>query len=269
MMDEMLGFILRHGYAVLGVWVFFEQFGFPISSVPALLAAGALAGSGNLSLAAVIIIPILGSLLADTTWYEFGRYRGARVLNLICRISLEPDSCVRNTENLFARQGAKSLMVAKFVPGLSVAAPPLSGMLGMRIWRFLLFDGMGAGAYVGVFVGLGYIFSHQLEDIARIALGLGMGLMVLLVGSLALYIAWKYIQRQRFIRSLRVNRITPEELKRKIDTGEEIVIVDLRHSMDFEADPNTIPGSLYVPSEELGKRYKEIPTDRELILFCT
>ncbi len=269
MMDEMLHFILRHGYAVLGVWVFSEQFGFPISSVPALLAAGALAGSGNMGLAGVIIIPILGSLLADTTWYEFGRYKGSRVLNWICRISLEPDSCVRNTENLFSRQGAKSLVVAKFVPGLSVAAPPLSGMLGMRIWRFLLFDGLGAAAYVGVFVGLGYIFSHQLEAVAQIALGLGVGLMVLLVGGLALYITWKYFQRQRFIRSLRVNRITPEELKMKIDAGMDITVVDLRHSMDFEALPETIPGSLYVPSEEFDKRYTEIPTDRELVLFCT
>ena len=254
MMDEMLRFILHHGYTVLGVWVFSEQFGFPISSVPALLAAGALAGSGNLGLAGVIVVPILGSLLADTTWYEFGRYKGSRVLNWICRISLEPDSCVRNTENLFSRQGAKSLVVAKFVPGLSVAAPPLSGMLGMRIWRFLLFDGLGAGAYVGVFVGLGYIFSHQLEAVAQIALGLGVGLMVLLVGSLALYIAWKYFQRQRFIRSLRVSRITAEELKRKIDAGEEVAILDLRHSMDFEADPKTIPGALFLPSEQFDQR---------------
>ncbi|HET7213134.1 MAG TPA: VTT domain-containing protein [Terriglobia bacterium] len=268
-MDEILRFVLRHGYAVLGVWVFTEQFGFPISSVPALLAAGALAASGKLNLAGVIIIPILGSLLADFIWYEFGRYKGSLVLKLICRISLEPDSCVRNTENLFSRQGAKSLMVAKFVPGLSVAAPPLSGMLGMRIPRFLLFDGLGAGAYVAVFMALGYIFSRQLKDIAQIALGLGTGLMVLLVASLVLYIAWKYFQRQRFIRSLRVNRITPEELKERIDAGEEVTIIDLRHSVDFETDPTTIPGAFFLPSEEFEERYREIPSDRELVLFCT
>jgi membrane protein DedA with SNARE-associated domain len=268
-MDETLRFILHHGYAVLAVWVFAEQFGFPVSSIPILLAGGALAGSGNLGLAGVVLFPIAGSLLADTVWYEIGRYKGSRVLNVICRISLEPDSCVRNTENLFARRGAKALMVAKFVPGLSVAAPPLSGMLGMRISRFLLFDGAGALAYVGSFVALGYIFSHQLEDIAQVALGLGVGLLVLLVGGLFLYLVWKYVQRQRFIRSLRVNRITAEELKRKIDAGEKIVVIDLRHSMDSEADPNTIPGALYLPSEEFDQRYTEIPSDRELVLFCT
>lgn len=268
-MDETLHFILRHGYAVLAVWVFAEQFGFPISSIPILLAAGALAGSGNMGLAGVVLIPVVGSLLADAIWYEIGRYKGSRVLKVLCRISIEPDSCVRNTENLFARRGANALVLAKFVPGLSVAAPPLSGMLGMRISRFLLFDGLGALAYIGTFVGLGFIFSHQLEDVARVALKLGAGLLALLVGGLVLYVVWKYVQRQRFIRSLRVNRITPEELKEKLDSGEEIVVVDLRHSMDFESDPVTIPGALYLPSEELSQRYKEIPKDRELILFCT
>ncbi len=268
-MDETLRFILHHGYAVLAVWVFAEQFGFPISSIPILLAAGALAGSGNLALAGVLSFPVAGSMLADSIWYEIGRYKGSRVLNVICRVSLEPDSCVRNAENLFARRGANALVVAKFIPGFSVAAPPLSGMLGMRISRFLLFDGAGALAYIGTFVGLGYAFSHQLEHIGQVALSLGMGLLVLLAAGLVLYVAWKYIQRQRFIRSLRVNRITAEELKQKIEDGEKIAIVDLRHSVDFEADPNTIPGALYLPSEEFNQRYKEIPADRELILFCT
>lgn len=268
-MDATLQFILRHGYAVLAVWVFAEQFGFPVSSIPILLGAGALAGSGNLALAGVILFPVAGSLLADSIWYQIGRLKGSRVLNVICRISLEPDSCVRNTENLFARRGANALVVAKFIPGLSVAAPPLSGMLGMRIPRFLMYDGAGALAYIGSFVALGYIFSRQLEDIAHIALGLGVGLLVLLVVGVVFYVIWKYAQRQRFLRSLRVNRITAEELKRKIDAGEEVAIIDLRHSMDFEADPNTIPGATYLPSEEFDQRYGEIPSDRELILFCT
>jgi len=268
-MDEILRFVLHHGYLVLAGWVFAEQFGFPISSIPLLLAAGALAGSGNLMLAAAVIFPVAGSLLADSIWYQIGRYKGSRVLNVICRISLEPDSCVRNTENVFARRGPNALVVAKFVPGLSVAAPPLSGMLGMRLARFLLYDGMGALAYVGAFVGLGYVFSHQLEKVARIALGLGVGLVVLLVSGLVLYVVWKFLQRRRFLRSLRINRITPEELKEKIEAGEDVTVMDLRHSMDFEADPSTIPGALYVPSEEFDQRYQEIPPDRELILYCT
>jgi membrane protein DedA with SNARE-associated domain len=268
-MDETLRFILHHGYLVLVVWVFVEQIGLPLPSIPLLLAGGALAGTGNLKLALVVLLPATGALLADVIWYQLGKYRGAKVLNVLCRISLEPDSCIRNTENRFARSGPNALVVAKFVPGLSTAAPPLAGMFGMRFSRFLIFDGVGAVIYNGLFVALGYAFSHQLERVAQIALSFGVGLLLLMAGGLVLYVAWKYFQRQRFLRSLRVNRITPEELRQKIDAGEEVTIVDLRHSMDFEADPNTIPGAHFLPSEEFDQRHREIPADRELILFCT
>ncbi|TAM80662.1 MAG: sulfurtransferase [Acidobacteria bacterium] len=268
-MDETLRFILHHGYLVLLVWVFAEQMGLPVPSMPGTLAAGALAGTGKLKLGLVVLLPSIGALLADVIWYELGKYRGAKVLNLLCRISLEPDSCIRNTENRFARSGAGALVIAKFVPGLSTAAPPLAGMFGMRFTRFLIYDGAGAVVYNGAFVILGYAFSRQLEKVAQVALQLGAGLLVLAAGGLFLYIAWKYFQRQKFLRTLRVNRITPEELKRKIDAGEEVTIIDLRHSMDFEADPSTIPGAYTLPSEEFEKRYREIPADRELILYCT
>ncbi len=142
-MDKTINFLVQHGYVVLAIWVFAEQFGFPISSIPLLLAGGALAAAGKLGLAGVLLFPIAGSLVADSIWYEIGRRKGSKVLNVLCRISLEPDSCVRNTENLFARRGANALVVAKFVPGLSVAAPPLAGMFGMRVVRFLMFDGAG------------------------------------------------------------------------------------------------------------------------------
>jgi membrane protein DedA with SNARE-associated domain len=268
-MDETLRFILHHGYLVLLVWVFAEQIGLPLPSIPLLLAGGALAGTGNLKLALVVILPATGALLADVVWYQLGKYRGAKVLNVLCRISLEPDSCIRNTENRFARSGPNALVVAKFVPGLNTAAPPLAGMFGMSFTRFLFFDGMGAVIYNGLFVVLGYMFSHQLETVAQIALGFGVGLLLLIAAGLVFYIAWKYFQRQRFLRSLRVNRITPEELKRKIDAGEKVTIVDLRHAMDFEADPNTIPGAYFLPSEDFERRHSEIPGGRELILFCT
>lgn len=268
-MDEILQFILHHGYLVLVAWVFAEQLGLPLPSIPVLLAGGALAGTGNVDLTLVVLFPAAGTVLADVIWYEIGRHKGASVLNMICKISLEPDSCVRNTENRFARNGPNALLVAKFVPGLNTAAPPLAGMLGMRLPRFLLYDGAGSLIYNALFVVLGFVFSHQLEKIARIALGLGFGLLLLVVAGFVLYIAWKYFQRQRFLRSLRINRITPEELKEKLEAGGGLTVVDLRHSVDFESDPNTIPGAFYLPSEELDQRYEEIPQDQEIVLYCT
>ncbi len=268
-MDDAIHFLLRHGYFVLFAWVLAEQIGLPLPAVPFLFAAGAMGGSGRLNLGLAIGVAVLASLLSDVTWYEIGRRRGSQVLQLLCRISLEPDSCVRRTEEVFARHGARSLLVAKFIPGLSTAAPPLAGIFRMRLSRFLLFDGVGALAWAGAFAGMGYLFSDQLEQLAAYVLRLGASLAGILAGCLAVYILWKYAQRHRFLRQLRIARITPEELKRRLDDGENVMIVDLRHSLDFEAEPHFIPGALRLSPEELERRHHEIPRDRDVVLYCT
>ncbi len=268
-MNETLGFLVRHGYSVLFAWVFVEQLGLPLPSVPLLLAAGALAGTGRLNLTLVAALPIVAALLSDALWYELGRRRGVKVLQFLCRISLEPDSCVRRTENVFAQHGARSLVVAKFVPGLNTAAPPLAGVFRMRLLRFLFFDALGVMLWVGVFVGLGYVFSDQLERVAGHALTLGTWLLVLLLAALAGYVGWKYFHRRRFLRELRIARITPEELKGKLDAGEDVIVVDLRHSYDFQAEPETIPGAYRVETSELEEMSEQIPRDRDVVLYCT
>ena len=268
-MDDTIRFLVRHGYSVLFVWVLAEQIGLPLPAVPFLFAAGALGGSGRLSLGLAIGLAVLAALLSDVLWYEIGRRRGGQVLQFLCRISLEPDSCVRRTEEVFARHGARSLLVAKFIPGLSTAAPPLAGIFRMRFSHFLLFDGLGALVWAGAFAGMGYLFSNQLERIVAYALRMGASLAVLLAGCLAVYILWRYVQRRRFLRKLRIARITPHELKKKLDAGEDVMIVDLRHSLDFEADPHTIPGAFRLLPEELEQRHHQIPRDRDVVLYCT
>lgn len=267
--DDAVHFLFQHGYIVLFVWVLAEQIGLPLPAVPFLFAAGAMGGSGRLNLSLAIGVAVLASMLSDVTWYEIGRRRGSQVLQLLCRISLEPDSCVRRTEEVFARHGARSLLVAKFVPGLSTAAPPLAGIFRMRLRRFLLFDSLGALVWAGAFAGMGYLFSDELEQLGAYALRLGTSLAAVLVGCLAVYILWKYAQRHRFLRRLRVARITPRELKRKLDEGEDVIIVDLRHLLDFEAEPHIIPGALHLSPEELEQRHHEIPRDRDIVLYCT
>jgi membrane protein DedA with SNARE-associated domain len=268
-MHSVLEFLLHHGYAVLLAWVFAEQIGLPVPSLPILLAAGALAGSGRFNFAGSIFLSVLGCLVADSSWYALGRVRGIKVLQLLCKISLEPDSCVRRTEGLFAKQGARSLVFAKFVPGLGTVAPPLAGIFHMRPSRFLLFDTFGALLWSSLYVGLGYIFSGEIERIAEHAFHLGSGLGVLVISALVAYIGYKFIARQRFLRELRIGRITADELKQKIDAGEELVIVDLRHSVDFEADPHTIPGAFRMDAEDLEEQDDRLPRDRDVILYCT
>jgi hypothetical protein len=181
---------------------------------------------------------------------------------------MEPDSCVRRTEGVFSRQGARSLLVAKFLPGLSTVAPPLAGIFHMRTRRFLLFDGCGSLLWAGTFLGIGFAFTGEIELIAEHAMSLGGWLLVLLIATLVSYISYKFIARQRFMRQLRIGRITPEELKSKIDAREDLIIVDLRHELDFEADPETIPGAFRMDAKELEENDR-LPHDREVILYCT
>ncbi len=265
-LEQAADFLIRHGYTVLFGWVLLEQLGLPIPAAPLLIAAGALARAGKMNLTFVVALAFIAAILADLFWYFLGRYRGGRILKLLCRISLEPDSCVRRTENLFVRHGVHSLLVAKFIPGLNTAAPSLAGIFRMPLRRFMIFDSLGALFWVVTVTSLGLIFSEQLEEIA---LRWGGWLVAVLAGSLAAYVLWKFIQRRRFLRRLRIARITPKELMDKLTAGETISIVDLRQPMDIEAFPQMIPGALRIAMEEIEDRHGEIPRDRDVVLYCS
>jgi len=265
-LEQAADFLIRHGYAVLFGWVLLEQLGLPIPAAPLLVAAGALARAGKMNLTFAVVLAFVAVILADLFWYSLGRYRGGRILKLLCRISLEPDSCVRRTENLFIRHGVRSLLIAKFIPGLNTAAPSLAGVFRMPVRRFLIFDCLGGFFWVATVTSVGLIFSDQLE---RIALRWGGWLVAVLPGSLAAYVLWKFIQRRRFLRRLRIARITPKELMDKLTAQEKISIVDLRQPMDIEAFPQMIPGALRIAMEEIEERHTEIPRDRDIVLYCS
>lgn len=262
-------FLIHHGHSVLFVWVLAEQLGIPVPAMPLLLAAGALAGAGRMNFLACLLFAMLGAVLADSVWFQLGRHKGIRILQLLCRISLEPDSCVRRTQGIFSKQGARSLLVAKFLPGLGLVTPPLAGIFRMRFQRFLLFDAMGSALWACAFLGVGYVFTGEIERVAAQLASLGGWLLVLLLGALAAYIAYKFVARQRFLRELRIARITVDELKEKLDAGELITIVDLRHSLDFEAEPEVIPGALHFEAKQLEEKNDLLPRDVEVVLYCT
>ncbi len=268
-MSELIQFLLRHGYIVLFGAVLIEQAGAPIPSVPVLLAAGALAASGALSLTKVILLALLASIMGDLIWYELGRRRGHEVLKFICRLSLEPDSCIRWTEEFFARHGGRALLVAKFVPGLSTAAPPMAGLLGIALIRFLLLDLAGAVLWAGAFCLIGFAFSAQIEDAAFVIASLGSWAVVLAFTALMAFLGHKFVQRRRFMRHLRIARIAPEDLAQRMADGEDVVIVDLRHELEFRTDGAMLPGAIHMTPEEVAQRHGEIPRDREIVLYCT
>src|SRR6266436_1411657 len=190
-MNETLEFLVRHGAAVLFAAVFVEQMGVPLPAAPWLFAAGALVGAGEINGVMALGAAAIGSLLADLIWFYLGRYYGVRVLGLLCRISLEPDSCVRRTQDVFTKYGMKGVIAAKFIPGLSTLAPPLAGSSGVSAARFFSFDGAGSLLYVGAFILVGVLFSHQLEQVIDALANLGGSALALVGGLVGLYIAYK------------------------------------------------------------------------------
>src|ERR1700728_4710333 len=196
-------FVIRHGYAVLFFWILGEQGALPIPSVPLLLVCGALAKLGHLSAAPILFFGVLACLIADSAWFQLGRTRGAKVLGFLCRMALEPDSCVRETENGFVRYGVRFLLVSKFIPGMNALAAPLAGSSRVGWGQFLLFDGLGAAVFVASLATVGYLFSGQLEDVGRIIGLAGSRLFLSIVVIVGGWIAWKYFQRRRFFKQLR------------------------------------------------------------------
>jgi membrane protein DedA with SNARE-associated domain/rhodanese-related sulfurtransferase len=268
---DAIRFVEREGYALLFLWVLAEEAALPIPSVPLLIAVGALVRLGRMNGAAAIGCCIAGALIADSIWFHLGRLRGKRILRFLCRISLEPDSCVRHTEKAFLKYGLKTLLIAKFVPGLSAVTAPLSGDSGVGIIRFLALDALGVLIWGTAYMSVGYLFSGQLELAFDYIQRLGSGLIVLVVGLLAAWVLWKFIQRRRFFRQIEMARITPEELRDRVDAGEEVCILDLR-TADLRVSPeadSSFPGVVRVSIEDLAANSEQIPHDREIILFCS
>lgn len=268
-MTDSFPILVNHGYLMVFSWVLADQIGLPLPSAPLLLAAGALARTGELSLFSILLLVSLAAFLCDAFWYEVGRRRGASVLNFVCRAALEPDSCVQKTQAMFTRAGALTLLISKLVPGLNAVASPLAGVHHFPPRRFQLLNAAGGILFALLTVMPGYLFSQQVNQVARVLHGSGNWLIVGLLILFGGYLAVKYARRLHFTRLLRIARISPEELKARLDAGELLAIVDLRHPSDFQSAPNTLPGAIRLAPAEVEHRHHEIPRDRETVLYCT
>ena len=260
--------IVQHGYLWLFLFAFLERIGLPLLLTPVMVAAGAVAGLGQLSLGWIILVPAIASEIGDIIWYEMGRQRGASVLRILCKISLEPDSCVRKSEDRFARHTGSSLFYSKFLPGVGHLAAPIAGLSKMPRDRFLLLNGAGSLIWCITFALIGYIPTRKLPIDVLVEEAAGW-LFALLIIALIGNVIYKFYERQKFIKSLRVVRLTPIELKATIDRGERPFIVDLRHELEFLVDPRTVPSAVRIGPAELPSRGAEIPRDRDIVLYCT
>ncbi len=268
-MHRLLHLVTHYGTPLVWLNVFLEQIGAPIPAVPTLVIAGALSRDGKMSSTLIVAGSVVSSLLADWIWFLLGRRLGYRVLKTLCRISLSPDSCVRETESRFERWGMRSLLIAKFIPGFSTVAPPLAGASKRSTLEFLIYDAAGAFLWAGLAVAAGRIFHRAIDRLLTSLEQLG-SWAVVVVGALVLVFGLiKWWQRFRFLRRLRLARVTPEEVKEMLDSGAAPLIIDVRTASAQRRDPRHLPFAIVVPTGDLPERLAGIPRDREIILYCT
>ncbi|HEY2933957.1 MAG TPA: VTT domain-containing protein [Acidobacteriota bacterium] len=268
-MHEVTRLFQTHGLVILFLAVWLENMGVPLPSFPFLLGAGLLAHSGHSSLLSAVLTAAAAALIADTVWYYLGRAVGRRILAWICFISLNPESCVNKTESAFLRHGLRSLLVAKYVPGLNTIAPPLCGLLHVPIARFLFYDFAGCIFWATPFIVAGFLFSKQLEALVGYLERFGNFALLVIALLVVAFIGYKLHERRKFYRHLRSVRIKPEELHQRMQSGEPVTVVDLRSPLAYSTDRFSIPGSVRISPEELERRASELPIGSELVLYCT
>lgn len=261
--------LAKYGVGFVFGNVLVEQAGLPIPAVPAMVVAGALAADGKLSSWALLGAATAAAVIADSMWFSLGRWQGRRVLKTVCKIAVSPDSCVRSMERLYERYGLRSLLFCKFVPGFSTVAPTLAGALRAPRWRFQLFDAMGAAIWAAAAIGTGTLFHRALDRVLAVLDGMGSLALAVLAAALAAYIGWRFEQRRRFLRELRMARVSAGELADLLAGPEPPLVVDVRTPGALRIDSRHIPGSLRLGWEEIEERMAELPRGRELVLYCT
>lgn len=265
-MNSLLQLIEQYGLTVVFFNVLIEQLGAPLPAYPTLVVTGALLERTSYSAPLLLFIAVLAALIADFTWYLAGRRYGRKVMGTLCRISLSPDSCVRQTESVYLRWGASSLLVAKFIPGFASIASALAGALGTRRTSFIFFDSVGAALWAGSAIYLGSLFSTTIDDLLNVLQHLGMWGLVLIGIALLAFIARKWWQRDRFLKSLYMARISVDELHQLLQQGITPTIIDVRPPLS--QDEGRIPGAMTMSVEDLTP-LPDTTYDGEVVVYCS
>lgn len=277
-MAQSLQFLNEYGLLAVALVVLVEQLGAPVPALPMLFLAGAATAGDASRMVATLAAATAASLVADSLWFAAGRYRGRQVLSLLCRISLSPDSCVRQSEVSFARRGVATLVIAKFVPGLSTLAPPLAGALGMETRSFLLFNGAGTALWAGSGLFAGVLFHAQVDEMLALAARFGRYALGGVVVLLAVYVFLRLLRRWRQKRrDARIPRVLPGDLASALERGDSVVIVDVRAPLPGVSDAGKIPGARVVDLGGLASPRKasglppelaDLPEGVTLVTYC-
>ncbi|HEY7405395.1 MAG TPA: VTT domain-containing protein [Candidatus Angelobacter sp.] len=264
-MKSTLHLLVSHPYLVLLTAGFLERVGAPLFFAPVLVAAGALSAAGQARFDVALWLALLTCIAGDALWFELGRKRGDSVLSTLCRISFEPDSCVRRSKVFFEKGANRTLFFSKWLPGLSHVVPAVAGLSGVDRQHFFLTNLAGSAVWVVALLLAGYLPVERIHVASAVAPVIFEASLAVLAGNVAI----KYWQRRSFLKELYKSRISPEEVKQMLDSGENVMILDLRHPLDSVTDPRTLPGAIRVLPEEVTSRADTLPKDEEIILYCT
>jgi len=271
-MDQFLSLFARHGYTVLALIVFVEAVGLPVPAAVALLAAGAACALHVLNPWVAVLVAVAAMLLGDTIMFFIGRVSGWGLLGFLCRVSMNPETCILRSAESFYKRGKATLIVAKFVPGLNTMAPPLAGSMKMPPWKFLRYDFVGALLYVAAYAGAGFLFSDFMKSITK---GLALAshtfevLLLAAVFAYILYRIWAYKQQ-------RVYRIVPRidvgdmvKLFNEPEERERMIVADVRSHGYYDSGAYRIHGSIRIEPNNLDAEMDKLPRDKHIYLYCT
>ncbi|HEY1326489.1 MAG TPA: VTT domain-containing protein [Casimicrobiaceae bacterium] len=265
-MDTALAQLSQYGVWVVGLNVLLQQLGLPIPSVPTMMVAGALASMARLNGPAAFALSVCASLVADLAWFWAGRRFGYPVLRFLCKVSLSPDMCVRQTEGIFERWGFYSVVLSKFVPGFSTVAPPIAGALRMPTASFVMASIASAGLWVGVAMGVGYLFAPQIELVlAWMAAHVAFAALAVAV-VVAAYVIFKAWQRWRLARFVNAALIDIDDLRAALEREPRPFLVDIGSRLAQQSRPH-IPGAALLDLEAMA-RLDDFPGDRDIVVYC-
>ncbi|WP_394778746.1 DedA family protein/thiosulfate sulfurtransferase GlpE [Undibacterium sp.] len=269
MMHTLIHWAIEYGLLIVFLNVLLMQLGLPLPTVPTLIVSGTLAADGHFSIFALLFVTILASLIGDVVWYSIGRHYGLRVMRLLCKLSLSPDSCVRQTEMRVERWGLATLVIAKFVPGLSLVIAPMSGALRLRLTSFIMFDAIGIALWASAAIGAGVLFHPNVELISAQLMEMGNTAIIVAATLLVAYLLLKWMKRRRFNSAMRMARIDVSELQTLIKEGQPPVIVDVRGPSIRSIAVETIPGALAIGLDEWQELIPHLHADSEIVVYCS
>jgi len=266
-MNHLIMLLQQYGLGLIFINVLLLQAGLPVPAYPTLIVAGAYAAMGGSPLWELVAVGVAAAVIADTGWYLAGRRFGTAILRTLCRVSLSPDACVRQTESIFERFGARSMLFAKFIPGFASVATGLAGAVRMRYWVFVFFDALGAALWVGVGVAIGFLFRNAIDQAMNTLKELGKYGLMLVIASFIVWVLIKWYRRVMFARQLRMDRVSVDELQALMSDDKVNAIVDVRSPL-MQASTGRIPGARTVDMARIAESFKGVPVDGEVIVYC-